>query len=410
MKVAFFIAKKISFNRSKSLSRFIIRLATTATALSVAAMILTIAFVNGFQQTVSEKVFGFWGHIRIQQYEPAKALIAEESPITENTPILKKIKQLKEVQHVNAFATKSAVIENKGEIEGILFKGVDRNYRFQNMKPFLTEGRWIAFNDSSYSKEITVPAAIAAELNIALNDTVALHFISAEKGKTFSRKLKVVGIYKTGIEEFDKLFAVGDIDLIRRLNNWSQQQVGGYEVLLSDYKMMANTNEEIYLMLPDRWVSRTIKDVYPNIFDWLSIQDVNRDVIFIIMSIVAIINLITCLLILVLERTKMVGILKAVGGSNALIQRIFLLHATYIAAIGVTAGFLFGVGLCFLQQKTGFIRLDEASYYVSTAPVAMMWGQFFLVAASTLVVCFLALIIPANIVRTIRPVKAVQFN
>ncbi len=410
MKVAFFIAKKISFNRSKSLSRFIIRLATTATALSVAAMILTIAFVNGFQQTVSEKVFGFWGHIRIQQYEPAKALIAEESPITENAPILQKIKQLKEVQHVNAFATKSAVIENKGEIEGILFKGVDRNYRFQNMKPFLTEGRWIAFNDSSYSKEITVPAAIAAELNIALNDTVALHFISAEKGKTFSRKLKVVGIYKTGIEEFDKLFAVGDIDLIRRLNNWNQQQVGGYEVLLSDYKMMANTNEEIYLMLPDRWVSRTIKDVYPNIFDWLSIQDVNRDVIFIIMSIVAIINLITCLLILVLERTKMVGILKAVGGSNALIQRIFLLHATYIAAIGVTAGFLFGVGLCFLQQKTGFIRLDEASYYVSTAPVAMMWGQFFLVAASTLVVCFLALIIPANIVRTIRPVKAVQFN
>lgn len=410
MKVAFFIAKKISFNRSKSLSRFIIRLATTATALSVAAMILTIAFVNGFQQTVSEKVFGFWGHIRIQQYEPAKALIAEESPITENTPILQKIKQLKEVQHVNAFATKSAVIENKGEIEGILFKGVDRNYRFQNMKPFLTEGRWIAFNDSSYSKEITVPAAIAAELNIALNDTVALHFISAEKGKTFSRKLKVVGIYKTGIEEFDKLFAVGDIDLIRRLNNWNQQQVGGYEVLLSDYKMMANTNEEIYLMLPDRWVSRTIKDVYPNIFDWLSIQDVNRDVIFIIMSIVAIINLITCLLILVLERTKMVGILKAVGGSNALIQRIFLLHATYIAAIGVTAGFLFGIGLCFLQQKTGFIRLDEASYYVSTAPVAMMWGQFFLVAASTLVVCFLALIIPANIVRTIRPVKAVQFN
>lgn len=410
MKVAFFIAKKISFNRSKSLSRFIIRLATTATALSVAAMILTIAFVNGFQQTVSEKVFGFWGHIRIQQYEPAKALIAEESPITENTPILQKIKQLKEVQHVNAFATKSAVIENKGEIEGILFKGVDRNYRFQNMKPFLTEGRWIAFNDSSYSKEITVPAAIAAELNIGLNDTVALHFISAEKAKTFSRKLKVVGIYKTGIEEFDKLFAVGDIDLIRRLNNWNQQQVGGYEVLLSDYKMMANTNEEIYLMLPDRWVSRTIKDVYPNIFDWLSIQDVNRDVIFIIMSIVAIINLITCLLILVLERTKMVGILKAVGGSNALIQRIFLLHATYIATIGVTAGFLFGIGLCFLQQKTGFIRLDEASYYVSTAPVAMMWGQFFLVAASTLVVCFLALIIPANIVRTIRPVKAIQFN
>ena len=410
MNVAFFIAKKISFNRSKSLSRFIIRLATIATALSVASMILTIAFVNGFQQTVSAKIFGFWGHIRIQQYEPTKSLVAEETPITKNAAITQKIASISGVRGIQAFATKSAVIENKGEIEGLLFKGVEKDYRFSEMNSFLTEGRWVVLNDSSYSTEINLSAAIAKQLNIQLNDTISLHFISSEKGKTYSRKLLVVGMYKTGIEEFDKLFAIGDIRLIRRLNNWSEQQIGGYEILLSNYEAMDATNEEIYLLLPEQWVSRTIKDIYPNIFDWLSIQDVNRDVIFIIMSIVAIINLITCLLILVLERTKMVGILKAVGASNKLIQRIFLLHATYIASIGVSAGFIIGVGLCVLQQQTGFIKLDEASYYVSTAPVAMVWDQFFLIAIATLVVCFLALIIPAKIVRTVRPVKAIQFS
>jgi lipoprotein-releasing system permease protein len=206
------------------------------------------------------------------------------------------------------------------------------------------------------------------------------------------------------------LFAIGDLRLIRRLNNWQENEIGGYEIFIKDYQNMDTVNQMLYDDLPQSWIRRTVKEVYPNIFDWLNIQDVNRDVIFIIMSIVAIINLVTCLLILVLERTRMVGILKAIGGSNWVIQRIFLYHASYITMIGIGAGLFFGLGICLLQQLIGFIRLDESAYYVSSAPVHIIWWQVLIICLATLIVCFAALIIPTLIVRSIQPVKAIQFR
>jgi lipoprotein-releasing system permease protein len=181
---------------------------------------------------------------------------------------------------------------------------------------------------------------MAQQLEIKTNDSIRIHFIDAAGGKSNSRKLKVSGIFKTGIEEYDKLFAIGDIRLIRRLNNWEDNQIGGYELFLKDYKQMDTVNNQILEqgLLPEEWISKTVRELNPNIFDWLGIQDVNRDVIFIVMAIVAIINLITCLLILVLERTRMVGILKAIGSTDVTIQKIFLFHATYITMVGVGLG------------------------------------------------------------------------
>lgn len=410
MNIASFIAGRITFNKQRSFSRFIIRLATVATMLSVAAMIVTLAFVNGFQKTVSEKVFGFWGHLRVQQYEPSKALVAEETPLKKNDSVIQVLSQFNNIKQIQAFATKSAVIDKNKEIEGILFKGVESNFDFANLGKFNIEGRWIQFTDSSYSKEINISQAIANLLKIHVNDTIAIHFISASEGKTSSRKLMVAGIYKTGIDVFDNLFAIGDIRLLRRINNWDDTQIGGYEIFLKDYEQMDSLNNLLYAKLPESWVSRTIKEIYPNIFDWLNIQDVNRDVIFIVMSIVAIINLITCLLILVLERTKMVGVLKAVGATDLTVQKIFLYNASFIAAIGIVGGLILGLGICFLQMQTGFIQLDESAYYVSVAPVHIIWWQVVLVCLITLIVCFLSLILPTWIVRSIRPVKAIQFR
>ncbi len=412
MNIAAVIARRIAFNSQKSFSRFIIRLAIAATTLSVAAMIITLAFVNGFQQTVSQKVFSFWGHLRIQQYEPNKALVAEETPLDKNDTIVRELKYLPGLKTIQAFATKSAVLQQGTNIEGILFKGVEKDYDFGHLQNFLVSGRWINFDDTLYSKEINLSAPIASQMQIKVNDTVKIYFIDAAGGKSNFRRLTVAGIYKTGIEEYDKLFAIGDLRLINRLNNWSANQIGGYEIFLEDYRRMDSTNEMIYYsgILPDKWISRTVKEVYPNIFDWLNIQDVNRDVIFIVMSIVAIINLVTCLLILVLERTRMVGILKAVGSSDWIIQKIFLYHASYITLIGVGSGLFFGVGLCILQQLTGFIQLDETAYYVSTAPVLIIWWQVAAICISTIIVCFLSLIIPTLIVKSIQPVKAIQFR
>lgn len=373
-------------------------------------MIITLAFVNGFQRTISQKVFSFWGHIRVQQFEPSKALVAEETPLEQNAEVVNLLKHTQGIKQVQAFATKSAVIDKNREIEGVLFKGVDDQYDFKNLDDFLTAGRWPRFTDSLYSKEIIVSATTARQLSIAVNDSVNVYFISPETGKSNFRKLQVCGIYKTGIEDYDNLFALGDIRLLRRINNWDKNQIGGYELFLDNYRNMDLLSHQLYDKLPDVWVSRTIKEVYPNIFDWLNIQDVNRDVIFIIMGVVAIINLITCLLILVLERVRMIGILKALGNPDWNIQEIFLYHTAIISGRGILIGLFIGVGACLLQQYTGFISLDESAYYVAKAPVHLVAWQVAAICAGTLLVCIVSLIIPTLLVKTIKPVKAIRFS
>lgn len=410
LNLAFHIAKRIAFNSQRSFSRFIIRLSVAATALSVAAMILTMAFVNGFQRTVSQKVFSFWGHIRVQGYEPGKSLVAEESPIRKNDTVEAIIRRQPGVHHFQGFATKSAVLEKNREIEGVLMKGVDRTYDSTQLHPYILQGRWLRFSDSLYSRELLVSAQLATQLNIRLNDTVTVYFISLDDGSRTYRKLAVAGIYKTGIEEYDKLFILGDLRLLQRVNNWESGEIGGYEIFLNDYKRIDSINRQLSDQLPMEWESRSIREVFPNIFDWLSIQDVNRNVIFVVMSVVAIINLVTCLLILILERTRMVGILKAVGAPDGLIRKIFLYHATVITLRGIGFGLLAGLGLAILQQQTGFIRLDESSYYVATAPIQLIWWQVAAVCLATAIVCYLALIIPTWLVKKVNPIKAVQFR
>jgi len=373
-------------------------------------MIVALSFVNGFQDAVSQKVFSFWGHIRVQHFELGKALVAEESPISRNDTVENELKRHPSITHVQVFATKSAVLEKDKEIEGVLCKGVDNHFDSTQIKPFIKRGRWLCFNDSLYNKEVIVSEQVANQLKLQLNDTARLYFISANEGTGTYRKLKVVGIYKTGIEEYDKLFVLTDIRLIRRINNWQPNEIGGYEVFLDDYKKMDTLSNTLDSNLPTVWTSKTVREVYPNIFDWLEALNVNRNVVIVVMSIVAIINLITCLLILVLERTKMIGVLKSIGASNGLIRKIFIYHATLISLKGVGLGCIIGVGICLLQQYTGIITFDEANYYVSTAPVHLIWWQVILICTASILVCFLSLLIPTLIVKRITPVKAIQFS
>jgi lipoprotein-releasing system permease protein len=263
-----------------------------------------------------------------------------------------------------------------------------------------------------YARQIIISEQIAKQLEVNIGDTVKVFFISREQQTSVYRPLKISAIYKTGIEEYDKLFAIVDIRLIRRFSDWNEDEIGGYEVFLNDYKKMDTVNSKLSErgVIPDVWISRTVKQIYPNIFDWLNIQDVNRDVIFFWMSLVTLTNLITCLLILVLERTRMIGVLKAIGSTDWTIQKIFLYHGAIITAAGIGLGLILGLGLCYLQKATGFITLDESAYYVSTAPVEIIWWQVAAVCIATLVVCFLTLIIPSLIVKSIRPVKAIQFR
>ena len=374
-------------------------------------MIITLAFVNGFQEKVADKIFGFWGHIRVQKYETGKSLISEELPLTKNKAVENSLATAPGVVSYQSFATKSAVLESNTEIEGVLIKGIEKNENHSALKKFLVAGRWMQFTDSLYSKETIVSDAVAKQLQIKINDTIKVHFVSTntDAQKTY-RKLVVVGFYHTGIEEYDKLFMIADINLIRRINKWKPDQIGGYEVFVDQYQNIDPISSGLSNALPSEWMSKSIKEIYPNIFDWLDIQDVNRNVVFIVMGIVALINLITCLLILMLERTNMIGLLKAMGATNWTIQKIFIVYASFITLAGVGFGLIIGVGICLLQQATGFITLDEASYYITVAPIKIIWWQVAAVCAGTSVVCFISLFLPTLLIPKVSPVKAIEFK
>lgn len=381
-------------------------------------MVITLSLVNGFQQTISHKVFSFLGHIRIQEKEQAKAIISEETPIEKNDSLAATIRKYPGIKSISPFSNKYALLKTKEDMEGALLKGVDTYYDTSHIRPFIREGRFIHFNDSSYSKEILLSANTASKLHLKVNDKVLVYFLKpGDSLRSKVNKLTVTGIFKTGITEYDELFAICDLKLVR----WSKKEVstdnyeneiGGYEVFLNDYTKIDKTANEIYQLneFPDTWDAVSVKDISPNIFDWLNLMNKNRDLLIGLMLIVAIINMITCLIIFVLERTKMTGVLKAMGARDWTVQKIFLRHALIITITGIILGLLLALGLLWLQQATGFIRLPEDAYFINKAAVKIVWWQVGLICAGTFIVCLLILLIPTWLVKRIQPVKAIQFR
>ena len=412
MNLSSFIARRIAFNQQRSFSRFIIRLSIVATTISVATMIITLSFVNGFQEVVSQKVFSFSGHLRIQYRQPMKVNIAEEIPIEENEKVVQLVKQNKKVSAVFPFATKYAILKTDDEMEGILLKGLSDSIGFSHLKDFLQpEGRWINYNDSTYSREIVVSTFTAEQLGLKLNDRILIYFVRPD-GTLRPDKLTIVGLYKTGIEEYDKTYALGDLSLIRRLNSWSENEIGGYEVFLKDFNQMDEVSEVLYAneAFPQLWETKTVREMYPNIFDWLNIISYNGNILIAIVIVIVIINFITCLIILVMERIKMIGILKAMGITDWTIQKVFLYHSALITITGIMAGTAISLGLLYLQLKTGFVKLKEAEYYMATAAVKIDAGQVFSVIGGTLIISLLVLLIPSLLVKKIMPIKAIRFS
>jgi lipoprotein-releasing system permease protein len=410
LNIASFIAGRIVFQKSHSFSRFIIRLSAAATAISVAIMIMALAFVAGFQEAVANKVFSFWGHIRLQEQVPSVSGLSEDLPCYKNDTIEKTLQSFPAIKWVDVFATKSAMLKTTESIEGILLKGVDASFHKERITPYIIEGKWLSFDTANAQYPVLISAYTAKQLQLKTGDRAFLYFIENEESLPRVRPVTVAGIYKTSIEEYDKTFVLVGLQLIQKINGWGSRQIAGYELTLNDYTKDMRTSKQLLDSIPTSWYASPIREIYPNIFDWLKLQNTNRKIIIVVMCIVAIMNLITCLLILVLERSRMIGLLKATGATDAQIQSVFWQQGMMIAVAGIILGNILGLGLCWLQQTTGFIRLDEAAYYVAKAPVKIIWWQVLLVNLFTFIVSLLVLLIPSLLVRKIKPVTALRFE
>ena len=409
LNVSFYLASRIWSRGQKQFSGFIIRMAVSATAISVAVMIVAASFMNGFQEVVQQKMFGFWGHIRIQQSIETNKGLTEEDPFSENDSVIRQIKTIPGIVSVERYATKSAILKYKTTIESNLLKGVDRHFDFKRLQPFLKEGRWPSFSDSAYGREVVISSKNAERLEAKIGDSLLVFFFR-EDGSRSARKLKIAGLFKTGIEEYDKHFTICDIRLIQRMNNWPANKIGAYEVYIDDPQQMNTLTAEIHQLIPPLWNAHSIRETYPSIFDWLLLQDQIKLLLIIILTFIAAVNLITSILILILERTVMTGILKALGAPNFTIQKIFIFHTGLIAATGILIGTALGLLICWLQIHTGFIQLDEDAYFISKAAVRIMPGQIAFINLITWCVCTATLLLPSLIIRKINPTKAIRFK
>lgn len=403
-----FIARKLfksNEQKANQISRPVVKIAILAIALSLTVMIIAVSVLTGFQLQIMDKVIGFGSHIQITNFDSNTSL--EPSPINKNQSFLPELEKNKDVKHIQVFATKAGIIKTKEDIEGIVLKGVGRDFDWSFFDKKITKGEHFTVTDTGKSNKILISQHLASKLKLKVNDNVLMYFIQKPPRV---RKFNISGIYETGFEEFDSKYVLADIGHIQKLNDWDSSQVGGFEVYIKDFNELQKTGEQIYSTIGYDLNAKTIKEIYPQIFDWLNLTNMNVQVILILMIIVGVINMTTALLIMILERTNMIGILKALGANNWTIRKVFLYNATFLITRGLFIGNIIGISLCLLQKHFGLIQLDQESYYVSVVPVDINWLYIFLLNLGTLIICLFVLLIPSYVVSKITPVKAIRFR
>lgn len=430
-----FIVKRIAFARSKSFSAFIIRIAVAAVTLSVATMIIATAMVNGFQKEIRKKVLSSWSHLYIRKFSLTNSL--QEEPVYRFQDFYTKPSLLPEVRHLQVTAMKGGLLKTDDDFEGIVLKGVAEDFDWSNFVPYLKEGDTINVSDPSSERDILISSATARRLLLKPGDKIVVSFIDRS---IRNRPFKVKGIYETGLEEFDRQFALVNLSVIQDLNGWGKDTVGGFEVFLKDDNLFKGRLQSYFLIVfggfynsdalaemrkdpidifSDNVYGRlsnpqldvvTIKSKVPGIFDWLELQSMNEMIILFLMLVVAAINMITALIILILERTTMIGILKALGATTISVRKVFLWYSAFIVGAGLLAGNLFGLGICLLQKHFHLLKLPQESYYLSYAPVEINLGWVLGLNIATILVTLLLLIVPSGLIARISPVKAIRFE
>lgn len=411
-----FIAKRIISGAGKTnqLSHPIVRIAVIGIALGLAVIILTVAVVTGFQNEIRNKLIGFGSHIQITNYDNNAS--DEPQPISKNQPFLTDLQNNSDISHIQMYATKSGIIKTKTDNEGVLLKGIDTDYDWKFINDNLKEGVPLSISDTGVSRDIVISKYLADKLELKLNDKMVIYFLTQKEDSItiqYEQRVKVFyisGIYETGFEDFDKSLVLVDLKQIQKLNYWSSDQVGGFEIAIKDYTKIDDLGAYVYDLTGQGLNSKTIKEINPTIFSWLDLLDMNAIIVIVLMIVVAGINMISALLVLILERTNMIGIMKALGATNGSIQKIFLYNAAYLIGKGLLYGNCIAIVIAVLQQYFGIFKLDQATYYVSVIPVNLNILHILVLNIGTLLCCMLMLIIPSFIISKITPVKAIRYS
>ncbi len=411
MNYEFFIAKRIIGSKAykSSVSAPIIKIGIAAIAIGIVVMLIAIATGIGLQQKIRDKVVAFNGHVSITNFD---SNVSDESeiPISKNQDFYPQFKNIDGIRHVQATATKFGVIRTATDFEGVVLKGVGSDYDWRYFKEFLVEGRLPDYS-GEMSNEVLISQYLANRLQFKLGENFQTVFKKESIDEMpFLRAFNIVGIYNSGMSELDEKFVITDIRHVQRLNKWTEDQVGNFEVFLDDFNQIETKGIEIYENIPSDMDAITVKQKYISIFEWINIFDNNTYGIIGIMILVAGINMITALLVLILERTQMIGILKALGSNNWSIRKVFLYNATYLIGLGLFWGNLIGLGLLLAQKYFGLITLNPKEYHVTEVPVYLSLDYILLLNLGTFIVCLLMLLIPSVIITKISPVKAMRFD
>ena len=387
-------------------SRPVIRISILAISLSLTIMFVSIAILTGFQKEIRDKVIGFTGHIQVTRFSANTNLVPYA--VEKQQAFLPTLKSNPKIKHIQVYANKAGIIRTVDQIQGVVLKGVGADYDWDFFRKRMVEGQIPDYADTAQRNDVIISRALADQMNLRLRDPVRMYFIVGES--TVGRKFRIAGIFETGLEEFDKLYVIGNLVHIQKINGWTSSQVGGFEVILRNFRDIEEMGKSVYHQIGFQLDASTIYQLYPQIFDWLALQDMNVVIILSLMIAVSAITMISTLLILILERTSMIGVLKSLGLSNRRIRKIFLYHALYILGWGIGLGNLIGFTLCLVQLKWGLIGLPQESYYVPVVPVRLDILNILILNLISVTACYMMLIIPSLIITRINPVKAIRFS
>ena len=406
MNAATFISKRIFSLSKENLSSTVMRIAVASVALGIAIMLISIAVVVGFKNQIRDKVIGFVAPIHIQALNQNESI--EETPFLFDSVLNARLDK-PFITEMHKTANKAGIIKTDEEIQAVVLKGVDFEYNWKYIDSYLVSGEIPQYTENERSNDVVISNIIAHKMNLNIGDPVRIWFVDTEM-KARGRKFNVKGIYETGLQECDERFVYCDLNQIRRLNGWDNGEIGHLEIWVDNEALINEYNRQIYYSIPTELVSYSAMESYPQIFDWLELQDMNVVIIIVLMLLVAGITIISMLLIIILERTSTIGLLKAMGASNGLIRSIFLRRSCRILLIGMALGDVIGIGLCLIQKFTNIISLSPESYYLSAVPIELNIWHIIILNVGTMILWVMMLLLPTMLINNVRPSKSIRFE